>query len=244
MAAPLQPVAQAFHQLVQRKRRFGDQTEIDIAARQGGVDGDEAGVPAHEFDQPDPVAGALGLGVRGVDSLDRLGYGRLEAEGPLYVGDVVVDGLGNADHADLQAAPPDFLGDRLGAAQRSVSADREENADVHAVQRVDHLADVLVAARGSQDRPAVLVNAADRLRIQFDRGMPEPVGEALVSIGKAEDGFDLVVVVQAQYDRSDHIVQARAKPAAGDDAALELGGIEVDLRTGACFFKGRQLAAR
>jgi hypothetical protein len=73
--------------------------------------------------------------------------------------------------------------------------------------------------------------------------MAEAVGEPLVSIRKAEHGFDLVVVVQAQHHRADDIVQPRAQPAAGDDAALELGGVEVDLGARPGLFKCRQTAS-
>ncbi len=109
----------------------------------------------HELHQADAVAGPLGLAVGRVDGLAPASDdGGLETERLLDEGDVVVDGLGDADHADFQAPPPDLLGDGLGPAQGAVAADREQDAHVHPLQGVDHLDDVLGAAGRAQDGAA------------------------------------------------------------------------------------------
>jgi hypothetical protein len=90
----------------------------------------------------------------------RLSRGRLEAEGALVDEvDVVVDRFGHAHHGDGQPAPGDLGGDGLGAAQRAVAPDREEDADAALDQRIDHAAEVLIAARRAQQlcRRAVLM---------------------------------------------------------------------------------------
>ncbi len=134
--------------------------------------------------------------------------------------------------------------DLLRPAQRPVAADGEEQADVHAVERVHDLPGVLVPARGAQDGAAVFVDAADGRRVQLDRGVAVAVGEALVAVGEPEDVAHPVVVVQAEHDCADHVVEPRAEAAAGDDAALELGGVEVDLRARPGLLEGRHRPGR
>ena len=129
-------------------------------------------------------------------------------------------------------------------AQRAVAADGEEQADVHAVERVHDLPGVLVAARGAEDGAAVLVDAADGRRVQLDRDVAVAGGEPLVAVAEAEDVAHPVVVVEAEHDRADDVVEPRAEAAAGDDAALELGRVEVDLRARPGLLEGRHRPGR
>src|SRR3712207_7953535 len=55
---------------------------------------------AHELDQADAAGRRAGLDAGGVDGLGGLGHRRLEAEALVDVGDVVVDGLGDADRSE------------------------------------------------------------------------------------------------------------------------------------------------
>ena len=49
----------------------------------------------------------------------------------------------------------DLVGDRLRAAERAVAADHEEDVDARALEAVDDLLRVLLAAGGAEDRAAV-----------------------------------------------------------------------------------------
>ena len=51
-------------------------------------------------------------------------------------------------------------GDRLGAVQRAVAADHEQDVDPELLQAVDDLLGILPAARAAEDRAAVLVDVA------------------------------------------------------------------------------------
>ena len=135
------------------------QAEVDLAVDQGRVGGDEAGVAAHQLHQADAVARPGGLGVGGVDGPLRLGHRGLEAEGRLHEGDVVVDGLGDADDAERAAPAAGLPGDRPGPLQGAVAADGEEDADPQLLQGIDHLRRVLGAAGGGEDRAPQLADA-------------------------------------------------------------------------------------
>ena len=57
-----------------------------------------------------------------------------------------------------------FLADGQGAPLRAVAADAEEDADLHALQGIDHDRDILVAAGGAEDGAAHFVDLRPRLR--------------------------------------------------------------------------------
>ena len=69
-----------------------------------------------------------------------------ETEGLFDKTQIIVDGLGNADDADVTLAARDLIGYRLGPAQGSVAPDTEQQVDLHRLQGVDHGAGILVAA--------------------------------------------------------------------------------------------------
>ena len=49
-----------------------DEAEVDVAAGERRVGGDEARVPAHELHEPDAIPRSAGLGVRRQDPLRQL----------------------------------------------------------------------------------------------------------------------------------------------------------------------------
>mmetsp|Transcript_13527 Transcript_13527/g.34420 ORF Transcript_13527/g.34420 Transcript_13527/m.34420 type:complete len:333 (-) Transcript_13527:608-1606(-) len=135
---------------------LGDEAEVDLSRREGGLHGDVARVAAHEFDEADAVEGGGGLDFRGGDG--HLGFfdGGVEAEGFVDERDVVVDGFGDADDGDFEAPFHDFFVELDGAAVGAVAAD-----DVDVVEAVvfdgvdDHLG--VVAAAGAAEEAAALV---------------------------------------------------------------------------------------
>ena len=68
----------------------------------------------------------------------------------------------------------------------------------------------------------------DPLRGQFQGFMPEAAAEALIPVAETEDVFHPVMMIEAQHQGPDHVIQSRAKPPAGNDAGLEPGGVEKD----------------
>ncbi len=174
-----------------------------------GVQGDPAGVAAHHLDDEDPVVG-LGGGVQPVDRLGRDVHRRVEAEGEVGAGEVVVDGLGYADHIDAEVG-------QLGRDPEGVlAADRDQRVDaVLGEVRLDllHAAVDLerVGPRGPQDRAATRQDPAHL-------GHPELHGDALERAAPSVTEADEVVVVVLDPladHRPDHRVQPRAVASAG-----------------------------
>ena len=141
-----QAAFQRGEQPLQGKAGLGDQAEVHLVVHQHGGGGDEAGFAAHELDQADAVARAQGLGVGRAGGQPRLGDRGLEAEGGLHERDVGVDGLGDADHRELEAAPFGLGVDGECAALGAVTTDTEEHAHAEPRQGVDHAPHLLVAA--------------------------------------------------------------------------------------------------
>ncbi len=82
---------------------FRNQDDVS-AAGDSGVERDPAGVASHHFHDHDAVMRFGG----GVDAVDGVGCdvdGGVKAEGDLGGGEVIVDGLGNADDGQTFARP-------------------------------------------------------------------------------------------------------------------------------------------
>src|SRR5699024_831656 len=91
--------------------QLGQQDDVR-AARNAGIQGQPAGLVAHDLDAHDPAV-AAGGGVDAVDDLGRDLDGGVETKGDVGAVDVVVDGLGQAD--DVQPLPGQQVGGLVGA---------------------------------------------------------------------------------------------------------------------------------
>ncbi len=222
----VEPLSQRCQKLVEGERHLGHQAEIHLAVDQHGVGCDVSRVAPHQLHQADAVACGLSLGIGGIGGSARLGDRGLEPERSLHERHVVVDRLGNADHGELQATLRRFLADLLCAAQRAVAADGEENANAEVFEVIDHRGCILRSARGSEDRAAAFVNPSHRFRGQPQRFVADPGHQPLVTEAEAIDLPNAVVMVQAQDNGADDIIQPRAQAAAGHDSARQRRSIE------------------
>jgi len=80
---------------------LGQQADVRVPRREHSVHGDEAAVPAHQFDKADAVCVASRLDIGRVHRLDGLCGSCVKPEGLIQHGHVVVNGLGHADHSTL-----------------------------------------------------------------------------------------------------------------------------------------------
>lgn len=83
---------------------FGYEAHVNVSAAVGGLHSDETSVTTHQADQAHAVVNADTFYIGWADCFDALGDSGLETEWFVNDGDVVVDCLGDAHHADLQAA--------------------------------------------------------------------------------------------------------------------------------------------
>ena len=157
------------------------------------------------------------------------GERRLEPEALVGVGQVVVDGLGDADDRDVEAALVDDARQLHRAAHAAVAADDEQDVDPELDEGVDHLPGVLVAARAAQDRAAVVVDVADGVQVELDDALAVLRRQARVAVAEAVDVRDAVVLGELLDDPADHVVEPGAQAAAGHDADVRGVRVEVDL---------------
>ena len=128
----------------------------------GAVEGEEAGVAAHDLDEEE----ALMAGGRVADLVDAVHDGvqrRVVADGRVGAVEVVVDGAGESDDREGVLVAED-----AGTGQRTVAADNDERVDSAALQHViGTLASFggleLLASRGLQDCAAALDDVRDVL---------------------------------------------------------------------------------
>ena len=111
-------------------------------------------------------------------------------------------------------------------ALRSVAANDKQDIDLAPDEIVDGHADVDRTARGIEHGTPFLVDVLDELRRQRNRLGTAPGIKPLVTVGEAQNFAHPVAVVQLQYQRTDHIVEARAQTATGDDAGPRFRRIE------------------
>lgn len=169
-----------------------------------GVQGDPAGVAAHDLDDQDALVG-LGGGLQPVQGLGGDTDGRVEAEGDIRRGDVVVDGLGHAH--DRQPA----VRQQPGGLQGALAADRDDRVQTEVGDMAPGLLDaapqVLGAdPGGAENRSAARQDAADGVQVElavvtFEQALPAVV-----------EAYDLVAVVDhgAVHHGPDDGVQAGA----------------------------------
>jgi len=204
------------------KGDLGDEDDVGGGA-DPRVEGDPAGVAPHHLDDHDALV-ALG---GGVELVDRVGGGLdrgIEAEGDVGGGEVVVDGLGDADDAEA------FLGQFVGDAEGAIAADGDEGVEPVVVEGGDDLVgpvagddgavglafgplEGVAAVGGAEDGAAEVGDAADALAVEADGRFAGE--EAVVAFA---DAVDLPALVEGgEHDGADDGVEARGVAAAGVD---------------------------
>ena len=205
LGAELVARAHALGDLLDIVGNLGDEDDVGATA-EARVQGDPAGVAAHDLDDHDAAMGG-GRGVQSIDGLGREAGGGVEAEAVHRADDVVVDRLGHADdgHAELVEV--------LRQAERAVTTDGDDRVDPGLLEDLDAaIAVVLRAVRGhvrleervaaidgAQDGPAHAEDAGDILvrqrkgTIDFDQAIERVRNavalEAAVD-GRLDDGTD------------------------------------------------------
>jgi len=225
---------------VEVEGHFGDEDEIRVPRGQGCRRGDVTGLASHELHEADPHGGPLRLHVGALDRPDGLGDGRVEPEALLDEDEVVVDGLGDADHADLQFPAGRLLRDQPGGLHRAVAADDEEEIDVHPFQGVHHLADVLASPGGGEDAAPEILDVLDHVGGQLHEFVAVSRDQALETVPHADDVPDPVAEVELHDQGAQHVVDPGAQSAAGDHGRLDLLGLEVDHLPGTGHFQGHR----
>ena len=165
----------------------------------------------------------------------------LESEGFVDEGDVVVDRLGDGDDADGETAPRRFLCDIVGAARRAVSADAEENVDVHSGECIDHHDGIFRAAGAAEDGSAGFMNVigigvVEQNRLKFVIGV-----EAAIAVADAIDQRHAVLNAQRAGEKFDDVVEAGAEAAGGEDGRFGPCRVVIDFRPGPRLFECRNL---
>src|SRR5262245_29022071 len=92
------PLFDEFCNLVDVERHFGDQNHVG-ATGNAAVNGDPPGVATHHLYHDDTVV-CFGSGMHAIDGASCYVHGRVKAEGEVSAGEIVVDGLGHANHFD------------------------------------------------------------------------------------------------------------------------------------------------
>lgn len=201
---------------------FWDQDDIG-AGGEACVEGDPAGVAAHELDDHDTVMRGGG----GVHSIERFGrdmYRGLEPEGDVGAVEVVIDCFGHADAVDA------LLGEWLGNGHGSIATDDDECLDFSDLQVSDadigevpeDRVPVFIGSHGVSLRVGLVVGPEDGAAHGEDVGHLIEV-EAFDSVlDEAEESVfdteDLDPVVDGVFDdRADDGVEPRAVAAAGED---------------------------
>ena len=132
----------------ERCRDFGNQTHVHLARRERGVRGDEAGLPAHETNEPDTVPRAPRFDRGASYRLDGFIHGCLEPERPIEKQNVVIDGFRHAHDGRLRVASAQrgIDGERAGVG--TVAADDEQKVEVELVARdgIDDIVDIRTSA--------------------------------------------------------------------------------------------------
>ena len=204
--------------------KLRDQDHVG-AARHAGGERDVPGVAPHDLEHHDPAVAGRG-DVQAVDRLGRHLDGGAEADRPLGVAEIVVDGLGNADQAPIAQ-----LGQAAQGREAAVAADADQRIELQGViagcdlgRTVDHagwtrIGERVAAIGRAQQGAAHGQDAGDDVRAQrdrIDRPRQQPVG----GLADAEH-FPAVAEHGALDHGPDHCIQAGAVATAGQQAETQ-----------------------
>ena len=169
---------------------FGGEDDVGSAGDAGG-DGDPAGVAAHDFDDLDAGVGFAG-GVEAVDGFGGDGDGGVEAEAGVGAGEVVVDGLGDADA--VYSALGEFDGDGLGV----VAAHGDEGVEFVSGNDFEAALEAAfdffdVGAGGAKDGAAAVQDAGGGLEIKRQGAVVDHAAPAF------EEADEFVTVVEDAF---------------------------------------------
>ena len=78
------------------------------------------------------------------------------------------------------------------------------------------------------------MDVGHHVRGQLPQGVPVLGDETFQAVGNAHNGRHIVGVVGLHDDGADHVVDAGAQAAAGDDGALGAGRVEIELFAWSC----------
>ena len=220
VGAALCPALHGVADMVDVVGLLGQQDDVGTAC-DAGVQGQPAGLVAHDLDAHDPAVAAGG----GVDAVDDVGgdvHGGMEAEGDIGAVDVVINGLGQAD--DVQPLLREEVGGLVGA----VAAQAEQAVQLRVLVGLFHgrdLVDLVLfhhphqlegGALGAQDGAA---QGQDAPEVVLGHLLVLAVDEAVVAV---QDAHDLHIIahpgIQGLCHAADRCVQARAVAAGGQDA--------------------------
>ena len=132
-------------------------------------------MPAHDFDDHHAVK-SFGSSVQAVNGFCRDGDRRVEPESVIGSWHVIINRLWDADDRVAVIAPHSHRG-----RERAVAADDDQAAQPEFAPVVPNLLERFVAcervrARSSQDRPALILNARDRIPCQrLDVSVDQPL---------------------------------------------------------------------
>jgi len=146
---------------------LGNQHEIGLMNGKDGLHRDEARVPAHELHKTDAVYLRMRLHVCRRNRLGGFYYRSIEAECLFDELDIVVDGLGNADHRNLKTSVFDFLSNGERSLLCAVTSNREQYIEIELFDRIHDLrGPIAAAARGAEHGPSNLVDIVDKVWIE------------------------------------------------------------------------------
>ena len=188
---------------------------VILTLGEGGSGGDPAGAATHDLDDGDEVALTHGLVVGGdfADAGGDVFDGAGVAGAVVGAGQVVIDGLWHADHAELVALGLGELGDFVGGVLGVVATDVEEIADVVGLEDLEDAIKVGLflefEAAGAQSGAGRVFERADlllRLRSEIDQVLVEDAEHA---VQRAVDLFDTFMVQRFRDEARDAGVDNR-----------------------------------
>ena len=193
--------------LVDVERQLRDEDDVG-AAGQAGVQRDPPRAAPHDLDHEVAVV-ALGGGVQAVDRLRGDVERRVEPEGDIGGAEIVVDGLGHADHVQALGEQP------AGRPQRVLAADRDQPVEAMALKRLAYLIHAVgpledVGAAAAQDGAAPGQDAAGGL----DRELLGHIVQRAAPAVAEPDQLIAELVHALAHRGADDRVQAGAIPSA------------------------------
>mmetsp|Transcript_35649 Transcript_35649/g.54539 ORF Transcript_35649/g.54539 Transcript_35649/m.54539 type:complete len:284 (-) Transcript_35649:394-1245(-) len=193
-----------------------DQTDVHISACKSGLHSDIAAVATHQAHDTDSILSGGGLDSCGVDELDGLSHGSVEAKAPVNKRHIVINGLRNSTDGNLVLFFAHRVLKGIDSSMRAISTDNVQLVNLLLLQSFDHLRSVEPTSRRAEYGTAEVLDALDLVVVQLN---PEVVVLIETSVPPANSPYflDIVFVLETFYDTLDYDIESRAEAAASDD---------------------------
>mmetsp|Transcript_65385 Transcript_65385/g.153907 ORF Transcript_65385/g.153907 Transcript_65385/m.153907 type:complete len:245 (-) Transcript_65385:3277-4011(-) len=213
--------------LLQVDLHFGQQAEVHIPRRHGGIHGQEATSQAQQLNQSNAVGVACRLHIRGINTVAGLGTSGVKAEAGVHHGQVIVHSTRNSDQGTFVVNRFQRRRQLKCTLVRPVAAEDEELLAVAHLERRSHVHVTCIAALAFENRASFGMYVLDDVWRQLEPVLRiRQAAEARFHSVDVQDSISL----QHVEDSTDGHIFTRTQPTTGNNGRAGCGVLWAEMQ--------------